>query len=70
MPDNNSLKPGDSVVMVNCYEAKLKRNRGKIWTVASEPWKICNSEVVLLEGRAGGGFAVRYLKRVEEGVLN
>ena len=58
------LKPGDKVVMVDCYEARLTTNQGKVWTVASEPWMLCGSEVVKLEGKAGG-FATKYLKRTE-----
>lgn len=37
------LKPGDQVVMVNCYEAKAEKNKDKIWTVSSEPWDLCGA---------------------------
>ena len=47
------LKPGDRVVMNDKYHV-LEQNRGRIWTVASEPWIVCGSWVVKLEGRAGG----------------
>lgn len=43
------LKPGDRVVMNNNYLVSEK-NVGRIWTVASEPWKVCGSDVVKLEG--------------------
>ncbi|MDQ0496351.1 hypothetical protein QOZ95_004541 [Paenibacillus brasilensis] len=47
-----------------CYEARKEKYREKVWTVESEPWDLCGSEVVRLEGY-GGGFATEYLKRVE-----
>lgn len=43
------LKPGDRVVMNDNYHVP-KRHRGRVWTVASEPWKVCGSDVVRLEG--------------------
>ncbi len=58
-----SLKPGDNVKMVNCYEAKLSKNKDKVWKVRSEPWSLCGTEVVLLEGKSGG-FATCYLEKV------
>ncbi|MBA1335891.1 MAG: hypothetical protein HPY66_1709 [Firmicutes bacterium] len=58
------LKIGDKVVMVDCYEARLEANKDKIWTVVSDPWDLCSSEVVKLQGKAGG-FATEFLKRVE-----
>lgn len=58
-----SLKPGDSVRMVNCYEAKLSKNKDKVWKVRSEPWELCGTEVVLLEGKSGG-FATCCLEKV------
>ncbi len=60
----NNLKPGDKVIMVNCYEARLEKYKDKIWTVSSEPWDLCGSEVVKLEGKSGG-FATKFLERVE-----
>lgn len=44
--------PGDQVRMVNCVEAE--KYAGRIWTVASEPWEVCGSRVVLLEEFRGG----------------
>ena len=55
------FKVGDKVKMVNCYEARRKENKEKIWTIASEPWNLCGSEVVKLEGKAGG-FATEFLR--------
>lgn len=48
----SGLKIGDLVKMVNCYEAE--KCPEKVWTVRSEPWEVCGSEVVLLEGKSGG----------------
>jgi hypothetical protein len=47
------LKPGDKVTMNNKYYVS-KENYGKVWTVRSEPWVCCGSEIVLLEGKTGG----------------
>lgn len=54
---------GTKVRMVNCIEAE--RYKDKIWTTRSEPWMLCGSEVVLLEGKSGG-FATEFLEIVEE----
>lgn len=56
------LKPGDKVVMHSCYEAR--KYGDKVWTVRSDPWDLCGSEVVLLEGKSGG-FSTEFLRRVE-----
>ncbi len=58
------LKPGDQVVMVNCAEAQMDKYKDKVFNVKSEPWDLCGSEVVLLEGKSGGGFATKFLKKV------
>ena len=57
------LKPGDHVIMVNCYEAGLDKYKNKVFTVISEPWDLCGNEVVKLEG-ISGGFATKFLKKV------
>lgn len=57
-------KPGDKVVMNDRY-AVNEAKRGKVWTVRSEPWNLCGTEVVLLEGMSGG-YAVDGLDLVEE----
>ncbi|WP_145413768.1 hypothetical protein [Paenibacillus xylanexedens] len=59
------LQKGDKVVMHTCYEARQDKYRDKVWTVVSEPWDLCGSEVVNLEGFSGG-FATEYLKKVED----
>lgn len=56
------LKKGDKVKMINCYEAE--KYKDKIWTVRSEPWIACGSEVILLDGKSGG-FATEFLEKVE-----
>jgi threonine dehydrogenase-like Zn-dependent dehydrogenase len=55
------LKKGDKVVMHTCGEAEYYN--GKIWTVSSNPWNLCGSEVVMLDGFSGG-FATEYLQKV------
>ncbi|KGE18466.1 hypothetical protein [Paenibacillus wynnii] len=60
----SGLKPGDQVIMHSCYEARKEENKDKVWAVRSEPWDLCGSEVVLLEGKSGG-FATEFLKKVE-----
>ncbi|MCI8605146.1 MAG: hypothetical protein HFE79_13560 [Ruminiclostridium sp.] len=58
------MKIGDKVVMNNKYYVS-KKNKGKVWTVQSEPWECCGTLVVLLEGKSGG-YAVDGLDIVEE----
>lgn len=55
------LKIGDKVKMVNCIQADMHPE--KVWVVNSEPWHVCGSTVVLLEGRADG-FDVDCLQKV------
>lgn len=45
--------PGDKVVMNDKYYVS-DANKGKVWTVASEPWVVGGTLVVKLEGKAGG----------------
>lgn len=52
--------------MVNCYESRKEENKDKVWLVTSEPWDLCGSEVVKLEGKSGG-FATEFLRKVEVG---
>ena len=59
------MKIGDKVIMVNCAEAREYPN--KIWIVRSEPWEICGTMCVLLEGKRGG-FSVDCLKLLESEV--
>lgn len=58
------MKIGDKVVMNNKYYVSEK-NKGKVWTVRSEPWECCGILVVLLEGKSSG-YAVDGLDVVEE----
>lgn len=48
-----NLKPGDRVIMNDKYHVS-PANKGKVWKVVSEPWIVCGSEVVKLEGKSGG----------------
>jgi hypothetical protein len=57
----SGLKPGDKVVIVNCFEAD--KYTGRIWEVETNPWDLCGSEVVLLKGHSGG-FDTARLKKV------
>lgn len=58
------LKPGDKVVMNKNYHVS-EANKGKVWTVRTEPWMCCGSLVVGLVGKSGG-YAVDGLDLVEE----
>lgn len=58
------MKPGDKVVMNDKYYVS-DSNRGKIWTVKSEPWNCCGTMVVKLEGKSGG-YALDGLDLVRE----
>ena len=58
------LKIGDKVVMNDKYYVDEK-NRGKVFTVRSEPWMCCGTEIVLLEGYVGG-YAADGLTEVQD----
>jgi len=60
------LKKGDKVTMNDKYYVST-RNKGKVWTVASEPWKVCGQDVVRLERFNGGCYAVDGLDKVGGG---
>lgn len=62
-----NFKPGDKVVMNDHYHAPTKY-QGKVWTVESEPWMVCGSWVVKLEGRASG-YVCDGLSHVQDGGL-
>ncbi len=49
----NNLKIGDKVVMNDKYHVSAE-NKGRVWTVGSDPWECCGKTVVKLEGKAGG----------------
>ena len=57
------MKIGDKVVMNDNYYVS-EANRGRVWTVRSEPWNVCGTTVVLLEGKSGG-YAVDGLNLAE-----
>ncbi len=59
----SGLHSGEQVVMHTCREAQMDKYKDKVWTTRSEPWDLCGSEVIMLEGFSGG-FATEYLKRV------
>lgn len=47
------IEIGDKVVMNDNY-AVNEKDKGKVWTVRSDPWECCGVIVVLLEGKPGG----------------
>ncbi len=47
----NNLKIGDKVVMNDKYHVSAE-NKGRVWTVVSDPWECCGTVVVKLEGKA------------------
>ncbi len=47
------LKPGDKVIMNDKYHVS-ESNKGRVWTVISNPWECCGTLVVKLDGKAGG----------------
>ena len=56
MKKNATKKPikiGDKVVMNNNYRVPDK-NKDVIFTVISEPWDVCGTQCVMLEGYRGG----------------
>lgn len=57
------FKIGDKVKMNDKYKVSSD-NKEKTWTVRSDPWEVCGTTVVLLEGRSGG-YAVDGLTLVE-----
>lgn len=57
------LNIGDKVKIVDCAEARLEKYKDKTFVVTSEPWNLCGSEVIKLEG-ISGGFATEFLRKV------
>lgn len=62
------MKIGDKVIMDERYEVSDK-NKGRVFTVKSEPWDLCGTDCVLLEGYSGG-YAVDGLTVVNGAVNN
>ena len=58
------MKIGDKVIMNDKYPVS-EQNKGKIWTVRSDPWDCYGITVVFLEGKSGG-YAVDGLTVVGE----
>ena len=58
------LKPGDHVIMNDNYRV-FPNNKGKVWKVVSDPWMVCGTWVVKLEGRTSG-YAVDGLDLVSD----
>lgn len=58
------LKPGDKVMMNDNYRVSDK-NKGVIFTVRSDPWDVCGTLTVLLDGYRGR-YAVDGLTKIED----
>lgn len=59
-----AFKPGDRVVMTGIY-GESEKAKEKIHTVLSEPWKLCGTWVVMLDG-LHGGYAIDGLRKVQD----
>lgn len=57
------LKIGDKVIMNDNYHVSDK-NKGVVFEVLSEPWRVCGTDVVRISGRSCG-YAVDGLTKVE-----
>lgn len=55
------LKKGDKVVMHTCIEAEV--NEGKVWTCETDEYKMCDHQVVRLEGYSSS-FSADFLAKV------
>jgi hypothetical protein len=60
---SSGLHEGDKVTMHTCSESRLEKYKDKVFTCMSEPWDLCGSEVIMLDG-VRGGFATEFLKKV------
>lgn len=58
------MQVGDKVAMNDKYVV-VGKNKGKVFVVRSEPWDVCGTECVLLEGYRGS-YAVDGLDKVGE----
>lgn len=62
-PRPSGLHEGDKVVMHTCSAASLDKYKDKVFICTSEPWDLCSSEVIMIDG-VRGGFATEYLRKV------
>lgn len=62
------MKIGDEVIMNDKYHVSDK-NRDKVFVVRSEPWNLCGTDCVLLEGYSGG-YAVDGLTVVNGAIIS
>jgi hypothetical protein len=58
----SGLHEGNKVIMHTCSESRLEKYKDKVFTCTSEPWDLCGSEVIMLDG-VRGGFATGYLRK-------
>ncbi len=61
----NTLQVGDKVILNEKCRPVAEENKGKIFTVCSEPYQINGTECVLLVG-GKGGYAVNGLIKLQE----
>lgn len=59
------IKIGSKVKMNDKYRVSAK-NKDKVFEVVSEPWNLCGTMVVKLEG-VSGGYALDGLEEVQNG---
>lgn len=59
----SGLHEGDKVIMHTCAESTLGKYKDKVFACKSEPWDLCGSEAIMLDG-VRGGFATEFLKKV------
>jgi hypothetical protein len=60
----SGLREGDKVIMHTCAESRSDKYKDKVFTCLSEPWDLCGSEVIMIDG-SRGGFATEFLRKVE-----
>jgi hypothetical protein len=61
----STIRKGDRVKIVNCYEARSGKYDGVVFEVKSEPWDLCGSEVVRIESESKTfpSFATEFLEK-------
>lgn len=62
------MKIGDKVIMNDKYVV-VGKNKGRVFTVCSEPWDVCGTESVLLAGYRGA-YAVDGLTVVNGAIIS
>ena len=55
MENLSKIREGDTVKIVNCFEAD--KNEGKTFKVTSEPYQVCGTWCVLITGKGAWDIA-------------